>query len=57
MANEIKYLFLASCVVEFAPSPVIPLRKVSLFPRLETIAEEDAEELDDDIDEELVHSM
>ena len=45
MAKKIK--FLASCV-EFAPAPVIPLRKVSLSPGLETIAEEEPEEYEED---------
>lgn len=42
MAKEIKSL--ASTFVEFAPAPVITLRKVSHAPVLETIAEEEVEE-------------
>lgn len=38
MAKEIK--FFASFVDEFAPAPMIPLKKVSHAPVLETIAEE-----------------
>lgn len=46
MAKKIK--FLASCV-EFLPSSMIPLKKVSHSPGLETIAEEESEEYDEEL--------
>ncbi len=45
MAKEIK--FLVPCV-EFLPAPVIPLKKVSHSPRLETITEEESEEYEEE---------
>lgn len=42
MEKDTKFLVL-SCV-EFVPAPLIPHKKVSLPPGLETIAEEEAEE-------------
>ncbi|KAK7267667.1 hypothetical protein RIF29_20345 [Crotalaria pallida] len=46
MAKEIKVL---ACCVEFLPAPVIPQKKVSHSPALETIAEEESEEYDEEL--------
>ncbi|KAG6639898.1 hypothetical protein I3843_10G125900 [Carya illinoinensis] len=46
MAKEIRNIM--SCWIEVAPAPIIYPQKPSNTPSLEPIAEEDAEELDQD---------